>query len=91
MQVPLPLSDQLLWLCTQMLFSLTGCTQNTEMCVCVCACMRAWARAMITQPLHCNHQWSVVLPLLINPLLTLHFEWNVELCLWGHHNSHLVP
>jgi hypothetical protein len=27
------------------------------------------------RPLHRNRQWSIVLPLLINPLLILHFEW----------------
>jgi hypothetical protein len=29
--------------------------------------------------------------LLINPLLNLHFKWNVQLHLRGHHNSHLIP
>jgi hypothetical protein len=28
---------------------------------------------------------------LINPLLILHFGWNVGPYLWGRHNSHLVP
>jgi hypothetical protein len=28
---------------------------------------------------------------LINPLLILHFKWNVGLYLWGHHSSYLVP
>jgi hypothetical protein len=28
---------------------------------------------------------------LINPLLILHFGWNVGPYLWWHHNSHLVP
>jgi hypothetical protein len=30
------------------------------------------------RPLHRDLQWSIVLPLLINHLLILHFEWNVE-------------
>jgi hypothetical protein len=28
---------------------------------------------------------------LVNTLLILHFEWNIGLCLWGRHNSHVVP
>jgi hypothetical protein len=28
------------------------------------------------RPLNRDLQWSIVLPLLINPLLILHFEWN---------------
>jgi hypothetical protein len=47
--------------------------------------------AIIIPPLHCDLQWSIVLPLLINHLLILHFEWNIGLCLWERHNSHLVP
>jgi hypothetical protein len=43
------------------------------------------------QHLHHDLQWSIVLPLLINPLLILHFEWSVGLYLWEHHNSHLTP
>jgi hypothetical protein len=30
-------------------------------------------------------------PFLFSPLSILHFEWNAGLCLWGRHNSHLVP
>jgi hypothetical protein len=43
------------------------------------------------RPLHRDLQWSIVLPLLINPILILPFEWSVGLYLWEHHNSHLVP
>jgi hypothetical protein len=30
-------------------------------------------------------------PFSMNPLLIPHFELNVGLCLWGRHNSYLVP
>jgi hypothetical protein len=43
------------------------------------------------QPLHRDLQWSIVLPLLINPLLIPHLELSVGLCIWGRHSRHLVP
>jgi hypothetical protein len=55
-------------------------------------CMYVWGVGHRIQLLHRDLQWSVVLPLLINPLLILHLEWNVGLHLWGHHcSSHFVP
>jgi hypothetical protein len=35
------------------------------------------------QPLHRDLQWYIVLPLLINPLLILQFEWNVDFIYGG--------
>jgi hypothetical protein len=46
-------------------------------------CMYVWGVGHNTRPLHRDLQWSIVLPLLINPLLILHLEWSVELHLWG--------
>jgi hypothetical protein len=54
-------------------------------------CMNEWGMGQKIRPLHCDPQWSIVLTLLINPLLILHLEWSVGLCLWGRHSSHLVP
>jgi hypothetical protein len=45
----------------------------------------------LIRPLHCDHFWSIVLPLLINPLLIPHFDWSAGLYLWGRHRSHRVP
>jgi hypothetical protein len=56
--------------------------------VCMYVCIRGGPEI---RPLHRDLQWSIVLPLLINFLLILHFEWNVGLYLWGRHNGHLVP
>jgi hypothetical protein len=55
--------------------------------ICMYVCIRVGPEI---RPLHRDLQWSIVLHILINPLLILHFEWNVGLYLWGHHNSHLV-
>jgi hypothetical protein len=52
-----------------------------------------WVRkgwVTIIGPMHCDIQWFVVLPLSINTLSILHIEWNVGLCLWMNHSSHLV-
>jgi hypothetical protein len=38
---------------------------------------KGWATIIL--PLHWDIQWSNVLPLLVNPLSILHFEWNVGL------------
>jgi hypothetical protein len=60
-------------------------------CLCMCVCMYIIRGGPEIRPLHRDLQWTIVLPILINPLLILHFEWNVGLYLWGHHNSHFVP
>lgn len=41
-------------------------------------------------PLSCDFQWPIYCasPFLFSPLSIIYFEWNAELCLWGHH---LVP
>jgi hypothetical protein len=46
---------------------------------------------ILIRPLHRDLQRSIVLPLLINSLSILHFEWNVWICLWGRHGSYWVP
>jgi hypothetical protein len=58
-------------------------------CVCIYVYMyKGWAIKI--QLLHRDFQWSIVLPLLINPLLIPHLEWSVGLCIWDSHSSHLV-
>jgi hypothetical protein len=55
--------------------------QNTNhLHVCMYVCTRGGPEI---RPLHRDHQWFIVLPLLINPLLILHFEWSVGLYLRG--------
>jgi hypothetical protein len=61
-------------------------SDNMYVCMYVCT----WGGPEI-RPLHRDVQWSIVRPLLINPLLILHFEWSVGLYLWGRHNSHYAP
>jgi hypothetical protein len=75
--------------------------EYTYVCVCARVCVRVRACVYVyiyiyirggpEIRLHRDLHWSIVLPLLINPLLILHSEWNVGLYLWGRHNSHLVP
>jgi hypothetical protein len=54
-------------------------------------CVYVWGVGQKIRPLHRDLQWCIVLPLFINPLLILHLEWSVGLCLWGRHSSDLVP
>jgi hypothetical protein len=54
-------------------------------------CMNVWEVGHKIWLLHHDLQWSIVLPLLINPLLILHLEWSVGLHLGGCHSSYLVP
>jgi hypothetical protein len=54
----------------------------------VCVCV--WEVGHKIRPLPCDLQCSIGLTLRINPLLILHFEWNVGFYLWGRHKSHLV-
>jgi hypothetical protein len=42
-------------------------------------------------PLHRDHHWSIVPHFWINTLSIPHFERTAGRCLWGRHNSHLVP
>jgi hypothetical protein len=50
---------------------------------CMYVCMYVEGVGHKIQPLHRELQWSIVLPLLINPLLIPHLEWSVGLCIWG--------
>jgi hypothetical protein len=58
----------------------------THLCTYVCIRGGPWNPALASRPsmIYCASP-------LINPLLILHFEWNVELYLWRRHNSHLIP
>jgi hypothetical protein len=81
LSLPLLLEKKLLKIFTNWIFNSNN--------VCMYVCMyEGWATI---RSLHHDQQWSIVLPLLINPLLILRFEWNVGLYLWGRHNCHLVP
>jgi hypothetical protein len=53
-------------------------------------CMYIWGVALIW-PSALRPSLIYCASPLISPLWIPHFEWNVGLCLWGHHKSHLVP
>jgi hypothetical protein len=79
------------WMVAKCAYSLQGLrTSQKVWFILTSYCMyKEWGIKL--QPLHCELQWSSVLPRLMNPLLVPHLEWRVWLCIWWRHSSHLVP